>query len=380
MANSTLFGVRGLAAAALVTLSASAASAQWNPIAFGPLGGLSGGAYWTSVADISGDGLSFVGGTSFGQVLLRTPGGDYSLTGSSPFGMSRDGQTVVGGTSGAVPQRWNLANAVGNTIASQNITWPGGPTATGPAYGTNANGTHFALPTPTSVITPSGIQGANAAFIAMNPLASAGAYRGIAANAPVMVVLGTFPGNPTNAYRWNYGAGTASPLNMPAGASSIDAGGVGASISGDASRVGGSATIGGISQPYWWDAAGTPHAVPALPGGLFGSLAAMNYTGTLGGGSMWISGQGNRAMLHALDGGQVYNLNDVYTTAGLLPAGWTLISTRHISDDGTRIFCLATAPDGSNRFVQLTGSFVPTPGSASLLGAAGLAATRRRRR
>jgi len=382
MAKSVFNGVGGLAAAGLITLAAATAHAQWDPIQFGPLGGLSGGAYWTSVADISGDGMSFVGGTSLGQVLLRTPGIDYTLTvpsGSSPFGLSRDGQVVVGGTT-TTPQRWSISSAVGSTIAPQTITWPGGGSIGGPVYGTNANGTHYGLPSPTAVITPSGLQGASAAFLAMSPAGTAGAYRGIAADAPIMVVLGSFPGNPTNTYRWNYASNTVQALNMPAGASHIDAGAVGASMSGNAARLGGTANIGGINQPYWWDAAGNPHAVPALPGAIFGTLNAMNYTGTLGGGSMWISGQGNRAMLHALDGGQVWNLHNVYSTAGLLPAGWTLVSTRHISDDGTRIICLATAPDGSNRMVQLTGSFVPTPGSAMLLGAGGLLALRRRRR
>lgn len=382
MNNGFVRAIKVMSVAGILAAGGAANAQAWDPIAFGPLGNLpSGASYWTSVIDISGDGMSYVGATNLGQGVLVTPSTNYLLTipsGSSPFGMSRNGQVVVGGTT-TTPQHWSIVNAAGSTIPAVNIPLPSGVSGVGPVYGTNANGTAFGLPSPTAAMTASYHRRATTSFLAINPAGTAGAYRGIAADVPVMIVLGTFPGNPTNAYRWNFDNNTVSALNMPAGASSIEAGAVGASMSGDASRVGGTATIGGITQPYWWDAAGNPHAVPLLPGAIFGQLTAMNYAGTLGGGSMWISGQGNRAMLHSLNGGEVFNLHTIYSQAGLLPAGWTLVSTRHISDDGSRIYCLATAPDGTNRMVLLTGNHLPTPGSLALLGLGGLVAMRRRR-
>jgi len=377
------FRSRVLAAAGTLCLLASTATAQaWDPIAFGPLGaGLPNGQYFSSVIDISGDGLTFVGGTNLGQGILRTPGQDYTLTitgGLSPFAISRNGQTVSGGVTGQTPRRWDLSNASGNTIASTAVFVPPGTFPSGPAYNVNHNGTHFAMPTPTMVLTPSALHVASQFFLSQG--GSAGAYRGLASNAPVMIVLGNMPGNNTNAYRWNYQAGTLAPLNMPAGATGVDAGGVGGSLSADGLRTGGSATIGGVSQPYWWDEQGTPHAVTRLAGSVFGSLNAMNYTGTLGGGSMFLSGQGNRAFLYELNTGVVYNLDQIYRAAGLLPTGWTLIATRHISDDGSRVFCTATAPDGSTRAILLEGSYIPAPGTLGLAALAGLVATRRRRR
>ncbi|MDX2114449.1 MAG: hypothetical protein SFZ24_02345, partial [Planctomycetota bacterium] len=66
---------------------------------------------------------------------------------------------------------------------------------------------------------------------------------------------------------------------------------------------------------------------------------------------------------------------------GLLPAGWTLTNTQHISDDGSRIFCLATAPDNSQRAVMLTGTFlIPAPGSGLVFAALAPAGLRRRSR
>lgn len=369
-----------VAAVALPVVAPSIAAAQtWDPHAFGPLGGLPANQYFSRVVDISGDGFTFVGQTNLGTIIYRTPGIDYSMSGiGGAFALARNGQTAVGGLSGQAPQRWDIANAVGSSIASQTITWPGGPQNIGPAYNANSNATAFGMASPTSVITSSGLTSANSVFQSMG--GSAGAYRGIAADAPIMVVLATLPGNPTNAYRWNFSNDLVEPLNMPAGASSIEAGSVGGSVSGDASRVGGYAVLGTVSRPCWWDADGAPHLVPLFGTALGGAMTAMNYTGTLGGGSMLVPGQGNRAFLAALDSDTVYDLNAVYSSAGLLPAGWTLLTTQHISDDGSRIFCLATAPDGSNRIVLLEGDFTaPAPAAGGLLALAGLFASRRRR-
>lgn len=383
MTMSSVRGVRALLAGCVLAAAGTAsASWSWNPIAFGPLGGLPNNAYWTSVVDVSADGRTFVGVTSLGQVRLRTPDGDFTLSGTgSPFKMTPDGRTLVGGQSGAIPQRWDVANAVNGNIASQNITWQGGPLAFGAAYGVDSTATHFGLPsTSTLLIRPTGHQTATNAFQQINPLASAGAFRGLATDAPIMVTLGTFPGVNTNAHRWNYADGTVQHLTMPAGYTNSNPGNVGHSVSADGMIIGGSVTVGGATRPYWWDAAGTPHAVPLVGGAFGGNLGAMNYAGTIGGGLLSYSGGvGNRALLHILADGTTYNLHDVYSAQGLLPAGWRLINVQHISDDGSRIFCVATAPDGTSRMVLLEGELVPAPSALGLLAMSGLVATRRRR-
>ncbi len=373
---------RGLVAAAGVigAAAASASGQAYSPIAFGPLGGLPSGQYFTSVIDIAGSGQTFIGVTNLGTAVFRTPGQDYTLAGGgSPYSLSRNGQTVGGGTFGSAPRRWDIANAVGNVINSTAITLPPSTFVTSPAYNVNSNGTHFAFPTPTSIVFGSTFRTANSAFLAVNIGAFAGAYRGIASDAPIMTVLGHIPGNDTNAYMWNYETDAIVPYQMPAGAGSISPGNVGGAISADGSRAGGTASIGPATLPYWWDN-GVPHAVPLLPGSVVGSVLAMNYTGTLAGGQMtFTGGLGNRAFLTELDTGIVYNLHEMYSAAGLLPAGWILRSTQHISDDGSRIFCLATAPDGTQRIVDLQGNFVPAPGPVALLAVGGLVALRRRR-
>ncbi|CAN5712755.1 hypothetical protein BH11PLA1_BH11PLA1_10860 [soil metagenome] len=376
-------------AVALALAAGTAASAQsFTPLAFGPLGAaLPAGQYYTSTIDISGDGLSFVGVLNNNSVLFHTPGANYTLANSQTYtvaALARDGQTVVGGgAAGATtPQRWNLGSAVGTSISPVGITWPGGPVAYGAAYGVNSNATVFSLPTPTAIITPTGYTSAQSAFNAADPFSTAGALRGIASDAPIEYLLGHTSLSTTNGYRWNFSTGAVVPMTMPAGASSIEFGSTGNAVSADGLRVSGSASIGGLARPCWWDASGTPQLVPMAAGAFGGSMNAMNYTGTLGGGAMnFTVPTGNRAFMYALDSGTMFDLNQIYSAAGLLPAGWTLRFTQHISDDGNRIFCLATAPDGSTQAVLLTGNFnLPTPGAATTLALGGVFASRRRRR
>lgn len=373
-----------LCASALVAAMVSVAAGQsvYTPLAFGPLGSTSPGTFYTSTTDISADGRSVLAVLNTGAQRFITPGTTYTLTGTGAASeLAADGQTLVGGQAGANPQRWRLGAAVGSNIASENFPWPGGPIAFGGAIGTNGNGTVAALTSPgVSVVGPFGRITAQSVFTAIDIGASAGAYRGMAASAPVMGILGSIPGNPTNAYRWNYSTGTLSPLALPAGASSMGITTGGSALSADASIVAGAATFGINTLPYWWDAAGVGHAVPLLPTSTLANTTCVNGSGTLVGGGAFFPLSVRHAYILSVADQRVYDLHVVASAAGLVPTGWTLTQTQCISDDGSRIFCLATAADGSTRAIVLDGTYnVPGPGAAALLGLGGLVASRRRR-
>ncbi len=364
-------------------------SVTYTPLAFGPLGTATPGQYFTRIQDISADGRSFIGVLNNNAVVFRTPGGDYSLTGTGTgFALSPGGQVVAGGQAGSNPQRWDLSNAVGNSIASTTITWPGGPIAWGPAYATNSSGSDFVVLTPRAdVITPSGRVSVLSAFQAYDIEASPGAYRALAPNAPVMALQGSAPSSTTASYRWNYETGEVSPLQLPAGAEAYGTslGGLGSAlgvISYDGSIVGGGARFGTLLRPFWWDADGVAHEVGLLPGAVAGSIQSLNYTGTIAGGQMTIPGAGSsRAFAVALATGELFDLTQIYSDAGLLPDGWVLTHTQHISDDGSLIYGQALAPDGSTRMVALEGRvFIPEPAALTLALAGAALLTGRRRR
>lgn len=366
------------ALAAVSVASVAFAQSSYSPVAFGPLGATDPGTFYTFTNDISADGRYVLATLNNGESRYITPGGTYRMSGTGfPVAISGDGQTVVGGQIGSNPQRWRLANAVGNSIASQNITWPGGPTAFGPGYGTNFDASVTTLLQPgVSVVGSFGRRTAQSDFSAINIAGTAGAYSGNANNVPVVAIAGSLPGNPTNMYRWNYSTGAISSLNLPAGASSINVPNNNSSISSDAGVI-----IGNVStRPYWWDSNGNPQAMTTLGGSILSSVLAVNGSGTLAGGFANFPLQVRHAFITSLQDNTTYDLHLLAFNAGLLPAGWTLTATQQISDDGSRIFCLATDPTGTTRSVLLNGVFtVPSPSSLAVLGLAGLAASRRRR-
>lgn len=368
--------------AMVALLSASVASAAYTPLAFGPLDDPGSGLYFTQVHDISADGMSYVGVLSNNTVRVKAGGVLYTTSGvGAPQRLSPDGMVAVGGMHGATPQRWNVADAVGTNLAGEDIAFAGGPNpAYGLVYGTNAGATAFSVSTPTGVLTGDGFRSPTADFQAMDLGAFAGANRGMAVHAPIAVMLGHVPGVNANGWRWNYETGDLQPLTLPAGASASSISGVGSEMSGDASMIGGSLTIPSetpLAQPAYWDAAGNGHTVPGVGGRVWGNMSAMNYSGTIGGGNLFGAGLQNHAFIHEFASGESYDLNEVF--APFIPDGWILTATQHISDDGSRIYCHALAPDGTTRVVVLDGE-VPAPGAAVLFAAAGMLAGGRRRR
>jgi len=369
-----------LAAAALS--SVALAQSSYSPIAFGPLGAAPAGSYYTSTTDISADGTFVLASLNTGAHRYLTPAGTLTLSGTGAgISLSPDGQTVVGGQTGSNPQRWQYADRVGSNIPSENITWPGGPVAFGPSYGTNADASVYALLSPgVSVVGPFGRITAQSVFQAVNPAATAGAYRGMAPTAPVMGILGNIPGNPTNAYRWNYQTGVLTPLTLPAGASSLSMTTNATNLSADAGVMIGGATFGSVTRPYWWDAAGTANAIPIAPGALLMNAITVNTTGTLIGGSVSLGAGVNHGYIFSRLDGAYYDMHNVFSAAGILPAGWTLTNVQHISADGSRIFAQVIDNLGTGRAVVLSGTYaIPAPGAAAVLGVAGLLAARRRR-
>ncbi len=362
-----------IAAASLA--SVAFAQSSYSPVAFGPLGPTDPGTFYTFTNDISADGRYVLATLNNGTSRYITPGGTYTMSGTGfPVAISGDGQTVVGGQIGSNPQRWRAANAAGNNnIAGETITWPGGPIAFGPGYGTNFDASVTTLLQPgVSVVGSFGRRTAQSDFTG----GTAGAYRGNANNVPVVAILGNMPGNPTNAYRWNYSTGALSPLGLPAGSTNIDVPTNNAGISSDAGVIIGNASF----RPYWWDINGNPHAIATLAGTTLSSVLAVNGAGTLAGGFASFPGPVRHAFITSLEDNTTYDLHVLASNAGLLPAGWTLTTTQQISDDGSRIFCLAIDPTGTTRSVLLNGVFtVPSPSGFAMLGLAGLVASRRRR-
>ncbi len=374
----TLGAACACVAVTALTGQAIGGTTTYTPLVFGPLGDPGNGLYFTNVYDISADGQSYVGVLNNNTARYASAGTLYTMSGpGGPFGISADGQTAVGGLSGQQPVRWNISDAVGSNVPSQALANIGQPAT--PAYGVNANGTAFNFSTPTGVASAGVFTPANGAFTAVDPAAFAGANRGMAAYAPVSVVLGFVPGEASNAWRWDYLTGDIAPLTLPAGATALQINGTGTQISGDGSIVGGSITIPSetaLGQPAYWDAMGVGHTVPGVGGRVWGDMFAVNYPGTWGGGSLFGAGLERHAYLYDFDNDESYDLNDLF--AEQIPDGWVLVQTQHISDDASRVFVQARAPDGSLRFVLLEGE-VPAPGALTLLGGALMVAPRRRR-
>ncbi|MCR9218084.1 MAG: PEP-CTERM sorting domain-containing protein [bacterium] len=359
----------------------------YTPLAFGPLVDPGNGAYYTQVYDISADGSSYVGILSDGRAAYVYQGDLFIQTGgSAAAAITPDGSMAVGGPAGGPPMQWLAADASNGNIAGTVYDSPHAGSAGSFAYGVNRDGTVLNIVqggVSSAVLTPSGIRRANDAFIAQFPTgAFAGANRGIAVDAPVQVVLGNSQGvYTTNAFRWNYETDDVSPLNIPAGGTSVTVGGSASSsnISYDGSIVGGAARVPSIAPldvPIYWDASGEAHVIPGVGGRLMGTMNAVNYTGTFGGGNLFGAGLPNHAFLYDFANDITYDLNDLF--AEVIPDGWLLTHTTDISDDGSKIFARALAPDGTARFVELTG-VVPAPATAILLGLAGVGAARRRR-
>lgn len=383
---------RGLCAGAVLVAASSAVAGvipggTYTPLAFGPLVDPGNGAYYTNVYDISADGSSYVGILSDGRAAYVYQGELFIQTGgSAASAITPNGSMAVGGPPGGPPMQWLAADASNGNILGTVYDSPHAPSAGSFAYGVNRDGTVLNIVqggVSAAVLTPNGIRRANDAFVAQFPQgAFAGVNRGIAVDAPIQIVAGNSQGvYTTNAFRWNYETDAISPLNIPSGGTSVTIGGGASSsnISYDGSIVGGAARMPAIAPldvPIYWDASGEVHVIPGVGGRIMGTMNAVNYTGTFGGGNLFGAGLPNHAFLYDFANDITYDLNELF--AGIIPDGWVLTHTTDISDDGSKIFARALAPDGTARFVELTG-IVPAPGTALLLGLAGLGATRRRR-
>lgn len=381
------------AGAVVVVAAAGGASAgvvpgvSYTPLAFGPLVDPGNGAYYTQIYDISADGNSYVGLLSDGRAAYVYQGELLIQTGSGgALAITPDGTMAFGGPAGGAPVQWSVGDAVGSTIPGAVYSNPFSGSAGSLAYGVNRDGTVLNIVQnglSSAVLTPTGIRRANDAFVDQFPVgAFAGVNRGIAVDAPIQVVAGNTQGvYNTTAFRWNYETDAISPLNLPAGGTSVTMGGGASSsnISYDGSIIGGAARVPSIAPldvPIYWDASGEAHVIPGVGGRVMGTMNAVNYTGTFGGGNLFGAGLSNHAFLYDFANDMTYDLNVLF--ADLIPDGWVLTHTTDISDDGSKIFARALAPDGTARFVELTG-IVPAPGTALLLGLAGIGAARRRR-
>ena len=381
-----------VAALSITGLTAPTALGAITPLVFGPLDDPGDGSYFTQVYDISADGRSYVGLTNNNVPRYVANGTVYNQTGmGAALAIAGNGMIAGGGTNtSGTPQRWQLADAAGSNIAGAGFPLPAGPSVPdgrlfpgGQIYGLNRTGTIANVIGPTSgtwVVTPDTIYDIRTAFADIEVGASYGANRGMATNAPILVGLVNIPSQGFGPARYNYETGEAELLTVPAGATSAATDSTGWQISADGNTVGGSFTFPAespLAQPGFWDADGNVHRVPGIDGRIWGDVKAVDASGNFMGGGLFGPGLQREAYFYNRLTNESVNLNDVF--ADLLPDGWLLIETQHISNDGSRLFVRAQAPDGSFRIVGLDGDAVPTPGTATLLALAGAASLRRRR-
>ncbi len=400
-------GLRSCAAAAValtaVGLTAPAAVASYTPLIFAPLTDPGDGSYYSSVADISADGRSYIGSTTNpmlgNQVLARyvADGVTYNQAGfGAAFALSANGQVAGGGVAvsglfGNTPQQWRAQDAGAGQIVSTDFAVPGSPTLPdgrsfpgGVVRGLSSDGTIASVIGPTSgtwVITPDTVYDIRNAFADIELGASFGANRGMAADAPIVVGLVQIPSQGFGPGRYNYETGEAELLALPAGGTSAGTDTQGNQISADGTIIGGSFRIPSetpLDQPGYWDGDGVAHRVPGVGDRIWGDVIAVDPTGFFMGGSLFGAGLQREAFLFNRYTGESVNLNEVF--ADILPEGWVLQQTQHISADGERLFVRALAPDGTQRIVTLEGNpVIPAPGAVALFGLAGVSMRRRKR-
>ena len=384
---------QGVCAMMLMLGAAAPSDASYTGLVFGSLADPGDGSYYTQVYDISADGTSYVGLTNNAIPRYVSGGVVYDQTGSGAArAISGDGLIAAGGVNNStMPQRWLLSDAVGSDIAGGGFPVPASPSVPdgrifpgGRVNTLNSTGTVANIIGPTAgtwVITPDTVYDIRNAFADIEPGANFGANRGMATEAPILVGLSSIPSEGFGPTRYNYLTGEAEILPLPAGANQARTETQGNQISADGTVIGGSFVFPGestLEQPGYWDRDGSVVRVPALGDRVWGDVSSVDANGNFMGGGLFGPGLQEEAFLYNSFTGETVNLNEVF--ADVLPDGWRLIATKHISDDGSRLFVRAQAPDGSFRLVGLEGeAVIPAPGAfALLLGGAGMMSRRRR--
>jgi len=361
------------AASAVLVFSAGLASAQtYTPLAFGPVPGNLGGLYVTRINDISVDGSVVIGQLSDFTSFSSSPAGVTSLGFTTARYLSNDGQTIIGerfiSSTNAPVVRWTLGSGVGTDL----------PIQAAQLTGINSDATQFLHNG--RIRNAAGVVVSPAPVLPPPPPTWMTPFY-MASRAPITAGLG---GTEGAGYRYNYQTGTL--LSNQAVPGLITTVATVSPLSGDGGVFVGTVSVSGggpgnLPRPAWWDSNGVPHLLPMFTGATAGGLGVcVNDAGTLIGGNWGRPGGLDSAYVYSIALDQMIDIGQIFRDAGMVPAGWRLVATTHISDDGSRIFCTAVAPNGTTQAVMLNGIVnVPTPGAAGLLGLGGLLAARRRR-
>jgi probable HAF family extracellular repeat protein len=163
----------------------------------------------------------------------------------------------------------------------------------------------------------------------------------VSADGKVIVGRGrTAADAPGNGFRWTTDGVVTIPT-LPGGDIVSEAFGVSA----DGAVVVGLSSVDEGLVAYRWTAATGPIALGDLPGGLFRSRA----NATSADGSVIVgqgrSADGDEATVWTTSDG-MRSLREILVDGGVDMAGWTLIESTDVSDDGTKIVGYGTNPDG----------------------------------
>ncbi|MFI4916913.1 MAG: GC-type dockerin domain-anchored protein [Phycisphaerales bacterium JB060] len=180
------------------------------------------------------------------------------------------------------------------------------------------------------------------------------AARAISADGRIVVgVSGEQP------FRWTRADGMVS-LGLPATAT----GGTAVAASADGSVIAANAFIDGLQRAHLWTQADGFVALPLLSGATRTTIEAISADGSTAVGALGIPA--NRAMYWRADVGTVF-LADYLADLGVDVSGWTLLTARAMSADGSTIAGVGTR-DGDRRAFLITGLPVSGPCRADIDG------------
>ncbi len=368
-----------------VLLFGSVPSAFATTVSFQGLGDLSGGSFWSRANGVSADGSTVVGesqSASSGFKAFRWTSASgmvgLGLSASYARGVSADGSTVVG-------EKWSSSFFGYNSEA---FRWPSGSgivglgNLSGGSFDSFANGVSADGSTVVgSSKFASGCEAFRWTDLNGNGLVdpdekldnhpefglgdlSGGIFYSVAlsvsGDGSTVVGFGNSTSG-TEAFRWTSASGVVGLGDLAGGSFSSWA----EDVSADGSTIVGRGRSALGDEAFRWTSASGMVGLGDLPGGSFASFAhGVSADGSTIVGSSESASGGEAFMWDTANG--IKSLRDVLINDyGLDLTGWTLSSTRGISDDGLTIAGYGINPDG---YTEAWIATIPEPASAVLLG------------
>jgi probable HAF family extracellular repeat protein len=363
-----------LGAAAMLGLVGPSAAALANGVSFQGLGDLPGSSFHSQASDVSADGRVVVGTAhsegSISEAFRWTREGGMVGLGGSPgseaYDVSADGSVVVG-ASGPGAFRWTAATG---SVAIA-MTSPFGVSGNGdvvvgwrPPFPGSGNAQAVRWTEATGVVP-----------LGTGPLATSSDAWAISEDG--LVAVGSVH-NPSGlgypqAHLW--GPAGRRFLGDLAGGSPYS---IALGVSSDGSVAVGQAEGASGFEAFRWTSAGGMVGLGHLSGGSFGSASAVSGDGSVVVGYDRVAGVGQVAFIWDPVHG-MRDLHQVLTDLGIDLTGWGLAEATGISSDGRTIVGYGASPNGQR---EAWIAFLPEPGASLLVltGLLGLAARRQLRR